>query len=264
MTTYLSHANKQFLAMALPLALGYILTVTRLHQVLGYGLIALSLLVLLKLRDSRERNYMGWLWLGVAILSVTPIGTEVRPYYLIYMTLGVVASVLVPYGLARRYDTQPFIHLGLNFHRRWTKTEIGYVVFAVAMTAFWQPLYFLTTNAHHGWHMDTAINIIVSFASIMVIGIWEEFFFIALVLAVAKRYLPFWVANIIQGAMFTSFLFAMGFKGWIVPLLLAYALYQGYVFHVTRSLLVTMSIHVMVDIIVFVSLLYSARPDLFG
>ncbi|AGL62622.1 membrane protein of unknown function [Candidatus Saccharimonas aalborgensis] len=250
--------------MALPLAGGYITIVTRLSQVIGYILIALSLLVLISLRHSRERNYMLWLWLGVAMLAITPIGTEVKPYYLIFMTLGLAASVLVPYGLARRYDEHSFIHLGLNFRRRWTRNEVKYVVFAAVMTAFWQPLYFLTTNAHFSWHMDTTVNILVSFASIMAVGVWEEFFFIALVLAIAKRYLPFWLANIIQSSMFTSFLFAMGFRGWIVPLVLAYALYQGYVFHVTRSLLVTISIHVIVDIIVFISLLYSARPDLFS
>ncbi|MGB3023771.1 MAG: CPBP family intramembrane glutamic endopeptidase [Candidatus Saccharimonadales bacterium] len=264
MTFALNSASREFLAAAIPLAVGYVLVSSDIQGAIGYTLIMLSLLVILAAKRSGERNYMFWLWLGVAILSITPIGTEVNMYYFVFMTTGVLASVIVPYALAHHYDKKTFIHMGLDFSRRWTRREVGYVALPVIMTAFWQPLYFLTTNAHNNWHFDTVLSIVVSFIVIMIIGLWEEFFFVALVLTIAKRYVPFWIANIIQASMFTSFLFHMGFRSWIVPLIMGYALYQGFVFHVTRSLLITISIHVMVDLIVFLSLLYSARPDLFG
>lgn len=64
--------------------------------------------------------------------------------------------------------------------------------------------------------------------------------------------------------MFLAFLYQIGFRGWIVPLVLFYTMYQGYVFYVTKNLFVTITIHILVDLIVFASLLYSVRPDVFG
>lgn len=264
MTPTTSSASRDFLAATVPLTIGYILVSSGMQSLIGYALIVLSLVIVVATKQSGERNYMFWLWLGVAILSIAPIGTEVNVYHAVFMTAGMLGALILPYALAHYYDARSFIHMGLNFRRRWTGREIGYVVFAVVMTGFWQPLYFLTTDAHVNWDLDNAVSIMVSFAVIMIIGLWEEFFFIALVLTIAKRYVSFWAANIIQASMFTSFLFQMGFHGWIVPLILVYALYQGYVFHVTRSLLITISIHAMVDLIVFLSLLYSTRPDLFS
>lgn len=247
------------------ISLGYILISASFSQSLGYTLLGLTLILIALRRDSKERWYFLWLWIGVFILSLVVVDTAVNFHNFVVMTSGLIASVVIPYVLAHRKYKHSFVHMGLDFRRRWTRKEIGFVVFAVTMTAFWQPFYFLTTNAHSHWHFDNWFNVLVSFVVIMIIGLWEEFFFIALVLTIYKQYLPFWVANVLQASMFASFLYQMGFTGWIVPLVMVYALYQGYVFHVTRSLFVTITIHVLVDLIVFLSLLYSSHPGfLFG
>lgn len=256
--------HNAFLMMSLPLALGYILVASSIGGYGGLALIAVAAPLVLRITGERERSYAWWLWLGVVLLAITPINTKINFWHGVFMASGMLGAVIIPYLLAHRRYHQSFIHMGLDFRRRWSRREIGFVSFAIIASGFWQFLYFLTTDAHHGWYLDTPLNILVTFLVIMIIGLWEEFFFIALVLTILKHYLSFWIANIIQGCMFTAFLYQFGFKGWILPLVFAYALYQGYVFHVTRSLLVTITIHVCVDMIVFIALLYSARPDIFG
>lgn len=129
---------------------------TVLWMIGGYGLLAIA---------------------GIASLGVTSINTMVDAYHLVFVTSGMLAAVLVPYVLAHKAYRHSFIHMNLDVRHRWTRHEVGFVVFALLMAGFWHPLYFLTTDAGHGWHLETTANIITTFVAIMLIGLWEEFFF---------------------------------------------------------------------------------------
>lgn len=219
----------------------------------GLVLAALTYTKLLK------TSHAGLIALGVAIMMMTPINTHISFEHFIFMTSGIFLSVFLPYVIAHHYFKHPLIHFNLDLRRKWSMTEIGYVVFAVIGCAISLYVYFTTTDAHLNWPLGSFSDIIIVFASIMIIGIWEEFFFIGTVYGILQRLLPYAWAIILQAIMFTGFLYQVGFRGWIVPLVFVYTIFQGYVFHKTKTLLITLVIHVLVDLGVFVNLLLAAH-----
>lgn len=203
-------------------------------------------------------THLGLIVVGIALLLATPISTHISWEHFFTMTGGMMLAVIVPYLISRRYFKDSLIHFNLDWRRKWSRLEIGYVVFAVIACALWLALYFATTDAHKNWPMATPGDITIVFVCIMVIGIWEEFFFIGTVYGVLQRLLPNVWAMVLQAVFFSAFLFQVGFKGWIVPFLFMYALFQSYVFYKTKTLLITLVIHVLVDLIVFISLYLAA------
>jgi len=107
--------------------------------------------------------------------------------------------------------------------------------------------------------MATFGDVAIVFACIMVIGIWEEFFFIGMVYGILQQILPYAWAIGLQSIFFSAFLYQIGFHGWIVPLVFMYAMFQAYVFHKTKTLLITLVIHILVDLTVFINLFLAAR-----
>ncbi|MBH1980340.1 CPBP family intramembrane metalloprotease [Candidatus Saccharibacteria bacterium] len=199
------------------------------------------------------------------VLGISPLGTstEINPGAI--MTLGMLVAVGLPFLVQKlsKVDAD-LLHLRL----RWgwpTKREWGYIVFAACLTSPVIVLYFLTSGAGHGWHMESFADTLVSFAAIMIIGAWEEVFFIAAIFGILRKYLPYRVANILQASAFTMFLYAFGFGGWVLIFVLWYTYYQGFVYYKTGNLLVTLIIHAIVDLCVFLAILFSIQPSwLFG
>lgn len=258
-----SRAELRFVLTATLLSSAYV-TLTVFAQPLGWILFAAACAFNLLLIHRDAQRYIWLLIIGLFILIVTPINTETTPVHLLTMTTGLFAAVLVPYGLSHLVFKSSIIHFNLEFARRWTRQQIAVFSFVVTGTVLFLYLYFSGSNAHAAWPMETTRDIAIVFGSIMVIGLWEEFFFIATVFGVFQRYMPFIWANILQAIMFCSFLYLFGFQGWIVPFTFIYALCQGTVFHIYKNLLINATIHVIVDLAVFVFLLMSARPDLFA
>lgn len=206
-----------------------------------------------------KTSHIGLIAIGLALMLATPVGTTISWSHVILMTTGMVLAVIVPYGISRRYFKDPLIHFNLNVRRKWSVRELGYIIFAVVGSAVCLTLYFATTNAHENWPMVTLSDVIIIFTCVMIVGIWEEFFFIGVVYSILQRILPQVWAIILQAVFFSAFLFQIGFREWSVPFLFMYAMFQAYVFYKTKTLLVTLIIHILVDLIVFANLFLAAR-----
>lgn len=76
---------------------------------------------------------------------------------------------------------------------------------------------------------------------------------------VLQHVLPYAWAIALQAIFFTAFLFQIGFRGWIVPLVFMYAMFQAYVFHKTKTLLITLVVHILIDLTVFINLFLAAH-----
>ena len=50
------------------------------------------------------------------------------------------------------------------------------------------------------------------FVGVNAVGIWDELFFICVVLALLRPHFPFWLANLLQAAVFVSFLWELGYR----------------------------------------------------
>lgn len=254
--------DRRFFGAMIALCLGYVAIVSQLST-LGGAILCLGSLAGILLLHKEQKAYGLLVWLAVVIMAIIPVATTINVSQFIFMGGGMIVAVATPYIIAhRRYKTS-FLDTAWDLRKRWTRREVAYVLTAVMICGFWLFYYFLTTNANKGWSMESTNDILIVFAVIMIIGLWEELFFIAFIFTALNRYLPFLAANTLQAIMFTAFLYQIGFQGWIVPFVFSYTWYQGYVFYKTKNLLVTITIHVLVDLLVFVALLFSVRPDLF-
>jgi len=93
------------------------------------------------------------------------------------------------------------------------------------------------------------------------LGIWDELFFCSTVLAILRKFYPFWVANLLQAVLFTAFLYELGFRGWYGPIIIyIFAWLQGIVFQRTDNLTYIIAIHLTVDAMLFLVLIHLHHP----
>lgn len=217
------------------------------------------------LRGEAQRRHFALVATMLLVLGISPLGTstDVNPGAI--MTLGMLVAASLPF-LVQKFSKADADLLHLRFKwARPTRIEWGYIAFAATLTSLVIASYFFTSGAGHSWHMETLGATLISFAAIMIIGAWEEVFFIAGIFGILRRYLPYRTANILQAIAFTTFLYAFGFHGWVLIFVLWYTYYQGFVYRKTGNLLITLIIHAIVDLIVFLAILFSIQPAwLFG
>ena len=95
------------------------------------------------------------------------------------------------------------------------------------------------------------------------VGIWDELFFICVVLALLRPHFPFWLANLLQAAVFVSFLWELGYRAWGPLLTIPFALIQGWIFRRTTSLTYVVAVHLLFDLFVFMVLVHAHDPSMF-
>src|SRR4051812_39586299 len=96
-----------------------------------------------------------------------------------------------------------------TFHhgRRWTSQEVAYIALWAIFGYLLLPTGFASTGSYHNWTilLDPR-NLTVLFLACIAMGVWDELFFVNTVLGLFRRYLPFIWANLLQAAVFTTFL----------------------------------------------------------
>ena len=254
----LSRAQLPVLGIVLLIALTYVLHTMFSLTFLAWILWIITGIIILYTK-LHKTSHVGLMAIGLALLLATPVGTSISWGRFFLMAGGMLMAVIVPFVISQYYFKHSLVHFNLNLRRKWSWLEIGYVVGAVISCMLFMFLYFSTTNAHENWPMATFSDTVIVFTCIMVIGIWEEFFFIGTIYGILQRILPYAWAIGLQAIFFSAFLFQMGFHGWIVPLVAIYAMFQAYVFHKTRTLLITLIIHILVDLTVFINLFLAAH-----
>ena len=84
---------------------------------------------------------------------------------------------------------------------------------------------------------------------------------ICIIFALLRRYFPFWIANVLQAIVFTSFLWELGYRSWGPALTIPFALIQGWIFEKSRSVYYIITVHLLFDVVVFLVLVYAHHPE---
>ncbi len=108
--------------------------------------------------------------------------------------------------------------------------------------------------------MNTAELIARLFVGVGSVGIWDELFLICTVFVLLRRHLPMAAANVLQAIVFVSFLWKLENQAWGPVLTIPSALLQGFIFLKTRSLAYVVTVHLLLDTVVFLVLVHAHNP----
>jgi membrane protease YdiL (CAAX protease family) len=75
------------------------------------------------------------------------------------------------------------------------------------------------------------------------------------------RHFPFCAANVVSSIIFVSFLWELGYRSWGPFLTIPFALVQAVVFTKSKSLPYTITVHLLFDFIVFLSIVHAHHPQ---
>lgn len=228
----------------------------------GFMLLLVSALLLLFCEEHFRRD-MILVVLSLALLGITQINTDIRYIHVFQMSFTLLLAVALPFFVTRKLYREKTISYPFHHGRRWYKKEIIYIIVTASIAYFLLPFYLANTGVYHNWtvKLGTA-NLITLFIGTNGLGTWDEFFFVSTVLAIFKKHFSFSIANAAQAVIFTSFLFELGFRGWAPFLLYPFALTQGYIFNKTHSLLYVLTIHLTLDLVLYLALIHAYYPYL--
>jgi membrane protease YdiL (CAAX protease family) len=224
--------------------------------VLGVGL---GLLV-----DKALGKDLALIALGQAIISTISLRADLSNAGMARFTVALGLAVVVPTVLSRRVLRDDKIHFPVRTGRRWDRWQWVYLG-AVAVAAYLiLPAYFLGSGVWQNWpDLDGAHDVVRLFVGVNAVGIWDELFFICVVLALLRAHFGFWLANVLQAAVFVSFLWELGYRSWGPLLTIPFALIQGWIFRRTSSLSYVVAVHLTFDLVVFLVLVHAHDPALF-
>lgn len=227
----------------------------------GWYLFAAGVVSLLFAR--REfRKHIFLVYLSLGMLGITPISTSIDFIHVSQMGLLILLAVVTPYVISRYVYKDHVITYPLHHGRKWTKREIFYVFFAFGVAYVTFPFMLRETGSYNNWTVEPGFyNLGLLFLGTNILGLWDELFFINTVLALLRKHMSFSAANLIQAVLFTSFLFELGFRGWAFLVIYFFAILQGWVYNKTHSLLYVITIHLTVDFVLYLVLLYLYYPE---
>lgn len=260
------HTNKvrKFLAhhisMLLICASGVVLIALQLKSA-GWILLALSGLSLFLAEKIFAKDIL-LIIIALALLGVTPINTDISVEHMLIMGATLILAVAIPYLVSRFIYKDYLVRFPWHHGRRWYKSEMFYIGTTALISYFLLPYYLKSTGTYLNW--PSAIDrgsILRLFIGTNGLGIWDELFFVSTVLGILRRYFSFIAANIFQSVLFTSFLYELGFTSWGFVFIFVFALVQGYIFKKTESLLYVITIHLTLDLVLFLAIIYSHHPS---
>ncbi len=134
--------------------------------------------------------------------------------------------------------------------------------FTLIVGYFLVPYYLQDTGSYLNWTVTPGfVEVFILFLGTNALGIWDELFFVNTILSILRKHFTFHIANITQAILFTSFLYELGFRGWGPCIIFPFALAQGYVFRETRNLAYIITLHLCLDLILFLALLVLHHPE---
>lgn len=233
------------------------------NKSLGWPVFTAAVLFHLSTTKGEFRKHILVLYASLGLLGLIPITTEITNENFARMGFVLLAALLLPLLVTRLVFKDRSIVFRWHHGRRWPRNEVWYIIGTATGAYFFLPYYLNSTGAYLNWGVEnTSESITRLFIGTNALGFWDELFFVSTVLGILRRYLPFWQANLLQAVLFTSFLFELGFTGWGPLVIYPFALSQGYILKKTDSLLYVITIHLTLDLILFLALLNSHHAGL--
>lgn len=207
------------------------------------------------------RRDMALVYGCVALLGLTPINTSTEFPHTLTMGIPLFLVVFGPYCISKYVYKNNLVRFPFGRGREWQRRELFYVLFTATVGFLLLPLMLRSGDSYLNWEIEPgAWNMAESYIGLNVVGIWDELFFVSTLLGIYRRHLPFWLANAAQAVFFTSFLYTLGFQGWCPLVIFPFALTQGYIFKHTDSLLYVLTIHLTLDLVLHLALVYLHYP----
>ncbi|AMB58990.1 CPBP family glutamic-type intramembrane protease [Microterricola viridarii] len=203
--------------------------------------------------------------LGQLIISTISLEANIDYPNMVLFTVVLGSAVAVPYLVQRFIYKERVIRFPWRGSGRWTRAQWIYIGAVVVMAIVLLPFYFISSGAYQNWpavHEPDAV--IRLFIGVNAVGIWDELFFICTVFTLLCRHFPVWLANALQATVFVSFLWELGYQSWGPLLTIPFALVQGMIFRMTRSLSYVVTVHLLFDLVVFLVIVYAHNPEWFG
>ena len=200
---------------------------------------------------------------GMGIISAISLRADLSDGGMVRFTVALSLAVLVPWALSRWLFGQRTIAFPVATGRRWSRTQILYLVFVVVAGYLILPIYFIGLGAYRNWpDLAGGQDIARLFVGVNAVGIWDELFFICTVFALLRSHFGVWIANLAQSVVFVSFLWELGYREWGPLLTVPFALIQGWIFAKSASLTYVIAVHLLFDVVVFGVLVHAHHPEL--
>ncbi len=201
--------------------------------------------------------------LGMVIVSLISLEAKLDDLAFLRFTLALGGAVAVPYLISRFVYRDRAIGFPWRGGGRWGRLHWTWLVAVLALGWLILPFYFITSGVYQNWPVvDTPDLIARLFIGVGAVGIWDELFFICTVFVLLRRHFPDALANVLQAAVFVSFLWELGYREWGPLLTIPFALLQGWIFLRTRSLAYVVTVHLLFDAVVFAVLVHAHNPGL--
>lgn len=200
--------------------------------------------------------------LALGLISTISVAADISWANIALMGVVLGGAVVVPYVISRWGYGERVIVFPRRQNRPWSRLEWGWLVLVLVLGWLILPRYFITSGAYENWPaVETPSEIIRLFLGVNAVGIWDELFFICTIFALLHRHFTFWTANILTSIIFVSFLWELGYQSWGPLLTIPFALVQAVIFTRTKSLPYTVTVHLLFDFIVFLSIVHAHHPE---
>lgn len=232
------------------------------QHVVGYVLIGITLLYTAAYNKKLFRDVV-LLALSLIIMSLVPINTDISQQHMLVMGSAMLVIVAVPYLISRFVYKDYAIRYPWHFREHWSGRKWAYIGVVAVVGYVLLPIYMIETRAYLNWpDADSFGEIVRLFIGTNALGIWDELFFICTAFVLLMRHLPFWIANLFQAILFSSFLYELGFVSWGLPMTFLFALIQAYIFRLTHSLFYIVCVHLLFDLFLFLVLIHAHNREM--
>lgn len=244
------------------LCAGAVFLVAAEQRVIGYSILGLGLLSL-ALAPRAYQKYLILIYPFILLMGVTPISTSIDPLHVLAMGIPGALAITIPYLVTRYVYQEKVITFQFSSGKKLTRRQIIYIILTFIISYTTIVFFLRSTGSYQNWDMrPDLMYLFIMFLGTNALGIWDEVFFINTVLRIFKKFLPFTLANFAQAFIFTSFLYELGFRGWGFIVIYLFALLQGYTLNKTHSLGFVITIHLIVDLMLFLALIHINLPTL--
>lgn len=228
---------------------------------LGYGAIAVGLGAA-ALIDLTLLRHLAIIAAGIVIISLVPLNADLSIQHMVVMGTALALAVLVPWGVSRFVYRERIIRFPMFTGRRWPLAARLYLLGVVALGYLILPFYLIDSGVYQNWPDASDPTIFWRlFLGVNAVGIWDELFFICITFTLLRQHLPFWIANVLQAVIFSSFLWEIGYQAWGPLLTFPFALLQGFTFSLTKSFSYVVSVHLLFDLVLFLALIHAHNRD---
>lgn len=243
------------------LVVGAIALIPLEQKALGYCTLLVGAATLFLTAKEYARD-IALIYLSIGILGITPIDTSITISHMLTMGGALLLAVGIPFVVTRYLYKQESITYPMGKHT-WTRGHIGYLLLAFVLSYLILPFWMQSTGGYLHWTVElTPQSLGLLFLGTNGLGIWDELFFVVTVLALLRRHMPFFWANLAQASLFTAFLYELGFRGWAPFLIFPFAVLQGVVFKKTENLVYVVAIHLTLDLVLYLALINAHYAEL--